>query len=82
MKAKKLLVLSYAEECNHGCEEGNTFDKRSSHNHVCEQFVHHFRLTCHSVHSLSTDFTDTDTCTDCSKSCSDSCSEFCDAFYC
>ena len=52
-----------AEECYHGCEQGNTLDKGGGHNHVGEQLAHYLGLAGHSVHSLTTDFTNSQTST-------------------
>ncbi len=71
-----------AEECDNCCEQGNTLDEGSSHNHVGKQLVHDLRLTGHSVHGLTANLTNTKTCANGCETCTYSGAQFCDAFYC
>ena len=70
-----------AEECDNGSEECNTLDKGSCNDHVREQLVHHFWLTGHSIHSLSTNLTNTKTCANSCETCAYCGTQLCYAFY-
>ena len=70
------------EECDNGCEQGNTLDKSSGHNHVREQFVHYFRLTSHSIHGLTANLTNTDTCANSCETCAYCGTQLCNTFCC
>ena len=71
-----------AEECDNGCEQGNTLDKGGGHNHVGEQLVHHLWLAGHSVHSLTTNLTNTETSTNGCETGTYCGAQLCDALYC
>ena len=70
-----------AEECDTGCEQGNTLNQSGCHNHVREQFAHHLRLTGHSIHSLTTDSSNSQTSTNGCETCAYCGTQLCYAFY-
>ena len=76
------MFLLDAEECNNGSEECYTLDKSCCHNHVSKQFVHHLGLASHSVHGLTTDFTNTKTCANGCETCTYCGAQLCNAFNC
>ena len=79
---RKTVNLLDAEECDNGCEQGNTLNQGGGHNHVREQLAHHFRLTSHSVHGLSANSTNTKTCANSCETCAYCGAQLCNTFCC
>ena len=77
-----LVVLLFDKEgASYDSEKGTTLNECSSQNHVSLYLSRSLGLTCNSVHSATTNLTNTQTSTDCCDTCSKSTAQLSHASY-